>query len=211
MAGVHILRVEAFTGALRTYCAWSHVYIFISCWKAAAHALNGGWIIEHPVHSSQVGVSAYFLSYCQSFIVRQGPITIHTMFFKRNVNICWIVPGFVIIIQRFYRQSCAEACYDWRLGSNPWVREDPLEMGMAMHSSVLAQNIPWTEETGGLQSPGSQRVRHGWAERAHKELTEVCHFNGISLSSPSCLYFNINIYSTCYFLCSGPNKMMLLV
>ena len=37
--------------------------------------------------------------------------------------------------------------------------EDPLEEGMATHSSVLAWRIPWTEEPGGLQSIGLQRVR----------------------------------------------------
>ena len=45
-----------------------------------------------------------------------------------------------------------------------WVRslgwEDPLEEGMAAHSSILAWRIPWTEVPGGLQSMGSQRVRH---------------------------------------------------
>ena len=39
-------------------------------------------------------------------------------------------------------------------------QEDPLEEEMATHSSVLAWEIPWTEEPGGLQSMGSQRVRH---------------------------------------------------
>ena len=39
-------------------------------------------------------------------------------------------------------------------------REDPLEKGMATHSSILAWRILWTEEPGGLQSIGSQRVRH---------------------------------------------------
>ena len=38
--------------------------------------------------------------------------------------------------------------------------EDPLDEGMASHSSVLAWRIPWTEESSGLQSVGSQRVRH---------------------------------------------------
>ena len=37
--------------------------------------------------------------------------------------------------------------------------EDPLEKGMAIHSSILAWRIPWTEEPGGLQSMGSQRGR----------------------------------------------------
>ena len=36
--------------------------------------------------------------------------------------------------------------------------EDPLEEEMATHSSILAQRIPWTEEPGGPQSMGSQRV-----------------------------------------------------
>ena len=42
-------------------------------------------------------------------------------------------------------------------------QEDPLEEGMATHSSILAWRIPWTEEPGGLQSMGSQRVGHDWA------------------------------------------------
>jgi len=37
-------------------------------------------------------------------------------------------------------------------------REDPLEKGMATHASILAWRISWTEEPGGLQSMGSQRV-----------------------------------------------------
>ena len=45
-----------------------------------------------------------------------------------------------------------------------WVQslgqEDPLEKGMATHSTILAWRIPWTEESGGLQSIDSQRVRH---------------------------------------------------
>ena len=39
-------------------------------------------------------------------------------------------------------------------------REDPLEEGVATHCGILAWRIPWTEEPGGLQSVGSQRVRH---------------------------------------------------
>ena len=45
-----------------------------------------------------------------------------------------------------------------------WVQslgqEDPLEKGMAIHSSILAWRIPWIEKPGGLQSTGLQRVRH---------------------------------------------------
>ena len=38
--------------------------------------------------------------------------------------------------------------------------EDPLEKGLATHSSILAGRIPWTEEPGRPQSMASQRVRH---------------------------------------------------
>ena len=45
-----------------------------------------------------------------------------------------------------------------------WVQslgwEDPLQKGTATHSSILAWRVPWTEEPGGLQSMGSQRVGH---------------------------------------------------
>ena len=49
-----------------------------------------------------------------------------------------------------------------------WVQflgwEDPLEKEMATHSSILAWEIPWTEEPGGVQSMGMQRVRHDWSD-----------------------------------------------
>ena len=48
-----------------------------------------------------------------------------------------------------------------------WVQslgqEDPLKNGMATHSNILAWEIPWTGEPGGLQSMESQRVRHNLA------------------------------------------------
>ena len=53
--------------------------------------------------------------------------------------------------------SKASACNAGDLGSIPG-SEDPLEEGAATHSSVLPWRIPWTEETGGLQSVWSRRV-----------------------------------------------------
>ena len=50
-----------------------------------------------------------------------------------------------------------------------WVRslgwENPLENAVTVHSSTLAWRIPWTEEPGGLQSMGSQRVKHDLATK----------------------------------------------
>ena len=48
----------------------------------------------------------------------------------------------------------------WETWLRPLGGEDPLEKGMATHSSVLAWRIPWTEEPGGLQSMQFQRVAH---------------------------------------------------
>ena len=46
--------------------------------------------------------------------------------------------------------------------------EDPLEEGMATHSGILAWRTPWKEKPGGLQSKGSQRIRHNLATK-HKQ------------------------------------------
>ena len=54
-----------------------------------------------------------------------------------------------------------------------WVQslglEDPLEKAMATHSSIRGWEIPWTEETGGLQSMGSQRVRQDLARKQQQQ------------------------------------------
>ena len=52
----------------------------------------------------------------------------------------------------------------WSLG-----QDYLLEEGVATHSSILAWSIPWTEETGGLQSMRSQRVRYDWAHGRAKD------------------------------------------
>ena len=65
--------------------------------------------------------------------------------------------------------------------------EDPLEKDMATHSSILACRIPWTEEPGGLQPIGLQRVRHT-TERLSLHFISV-HFRGcrrtLSVLAPS--------------------------
>ena len=63
-----------------------------------------------------------------------------------------------LVAQMVKRLSTMRETRVWSLG---W--KDPLEKEMATHSSNVAWKIPWTEEPGGLQSMGSQRVRHDWA------------------------------------------------
>ena len=56
----------------------------------------------------------------------------------------------------------------WSLG-----QEDPLEKGVAAHSSILSWRIPWTEEPGVAKSMGSQRVRHDWGTNTSSPQTEA--------------------------------------
>ena len=58
----------------------------------------------------------------------------------------------------------------WSLG---W--EDPLEKWMAIHSSVLAWEIPWTAEPVGLQSMGLQTVKHKWATNTTATSGKLCY------------------------------------
>ena len=56
-------------------------------------------------------------------------------------------------------------------------REDPLEREVATHSSILAWEVPWTEEPGGLQSMGSQRVGCDMAtEQQSQDSLEFRHY-----------------------------------
>ena len=63
-----------------------------------------------------------------------------------------------LVAQRLKRLPAMRETWARSLG-----REGPLEKEMATHSSILAWRIPWTEEPGGLQSTGLQRVGHDWA------------------------------------------------
>ena len=64
--------------------------------------------------------------------------------------------------------------------SKIWVqslgRENPLDKEMATHSSILAWKIPWTEESGRLQSMGSQRVGHNWVTLLFQVRTQFHSF-----------------------------------
>ena len=61
--------------------------------------------------------------------------------------------------------KCLPTMQETRVRSLGW--KDSLEKEMATHSSIHAWKIPWTEESGGLQSMGSQRVRYDWATSLH--------------------------------------------
>ena len=77
-------------------------------------------------------------------IYKNVSYSLATLSFSFHLDICQTLPA----MQKTWVQSLGQ--------------EDLLEKGMATHSSILAWRIPWTEETGRLQSIGSQRVGHDW-------------------------------------------------
>ena len=60
-------------------------------------------------------------------------------------------------------------------------QEDPLEKGMATHSSILTWRIPWTEESGELQSVELQRVGHNWVTNTHTNTYIYIYWRVIAL------------------------------
>ena len=80
--------------------------------------------------------------------------------------------------------------------------EDPLEKGMATHSSVLAWRIPWTEEPGGLQSMGSRRVGQDWATSTDwvpwviQQIPIGYLFTYVHSSTPRAVYLTLSLFSS---------------
>ena len=76
-------------------------------------------------------------------------------------------------------------CRQTQVRSLGW--EDPLEEGMATHSSILARKIPWTEEHGRLRFMESQRVRHDWSNWSNVHM----HFDVAIIKNKVPITFNI--------------------
>ena len=96
--------------------------------------------------------------------------------------------GTTVVWNRHGEGSVEESACQYRThGFGLWV-EIALEKEMATHSSILAWELPWTEEPGGLQSIGLQRVRHYWVtEHTHTSRHEshlVCNSELIQVSPP---------------------------
>ena len=74
----------------------------------------------------------------------------------------------------------------WEIWVRSLSREDPLEKGMAIHSSILAWRTPWTEEPGRLQSMGSQRIWHDYT-------TNTLNLSSNIFSTVMFFYITLNI------------------
>ena len=75
---------------------------------------------------------------------------------KNTLNLSAIsIAVYSLVAETVKNLSAMQETQVWSLGG-----EDPIEKGMATHSSIIAWRIPWTEESDRLQSMGLQRVRH---------------------------------------------------
>ena len=86
--------------------------------------------------------------------------------------------------------------------------EDRLEKGMAIHSSILASRIPWTEDPGQLQSMGSQTVGHNWATNPTKITWRALPDDSFPLPSFRCLLLHRNANPYLYIYHSNSHTIL---
>ena len=86
-------------------------------------------ILPYSANKDDTSYHCYFRSHLKMYIVHQGPLW-------------WLLKRVKSLLAM------------WETPVQPLGQEDPLEKAMPTHSSILAWRIPWTEESGGLQSRG---------------------------------------------------------
>ena len=118
-------------------------------------------------------------------------------FFQRDFFL-WKVVFLPLVAQMEKNLPVTQEVQETELRSLGW--EDPLEKGMASHSSILAWRSPWTEEPGGLQSMGSQRVRHNWAT-----IISFTFIPFVPLGSMAYWFFS---WPKCFFLTKNLNTQV---
>ena len=123
------------------------------------------------VHSSNFYNSQITLMSIDRWMLIDNMVYIHNVKLLR-IKKNEVMPFASLVAQRIKRLP---AMQETRVRSLCW--EDSLEEEMAIHSSILAWRIPWTEEPGGPQSTGSQRVGHDW-ETSHTHSTLCSSIDG---------------------------------
>ena len=115
---------------------WNASCIITKCWKAPCYCCVRGGELIIKVTSDNTPKHALRPGFLSTFALT----------------------GASLVAQTVKRLPAMRETQVWSLD-----REDPLEKETAIHSSILAWRIPWTEEPGRLQSTGLQRVGHDWA------------------------------------------------
>ena len=143
------------------YCSLQHRTLIPSpVTSTTGHCFRFGFILSGAI--SPLFSSSILGTYRPGEFIFQCPIflpfhTVHGVLRARILK-CLPFPSPVeLMVQRVKHLPAVQETWVWSLG-----QEDPLEKEMATHSSTLAWRISRTEEPGGLQSMGSQRVRRDW-------------------------------------------------
>ena len=100
-----------------------------------------------------------------------------------------------LVAQMVKNSSAMWETWVWSCGFEPgFSRENPLEEGMATHSSILAWRIPWIEDPGGLQSMWSQRAGQDWATRTFMQTSRSDYSSLVPQFTIFLLLKNITIF-----------------
>ena len=114
------------------------------------------------------------------------------MAFSSHFRGTLIILGVSLVTQTVKNLPAIQETWVWSSG---W--KDPLEKGVAAHSSILAKRVPWTEEPGRLQSTGSQRLGHNWLTNT---FTNYFHTHKLQCLTecgyPSVTFIGISCHST---------------
>ena len=108
--------------------------------------------------------------------------TVYLRVHPQSCTFCWFRQMYnnkrsSLVAQTVKNLPAMQETWVWSLG-----QKDPLKKGMATYSSILAWRIPWTEEPGGLQSMGLQRVGHDQATNTHTHTHPPQHISTIMIS-----------------------------
>ena len=133
----------------------------------------------HPtISSSVIPFSSHLQSFPASGSFPMSQLIRWAKYWSSHYEFLLWIPTVTFLTERKFRGNSLTQVAQWsRIGlpgqetQETWVqslgREDPLEEGMATCSSILVWRTPWTEEPGGPQSMGSQRLQHDWSCLAH--------------------------------------------
>ena len=147
----------------------SRVWLFVTPWIAGCQAslsITNSWSSLKLTSIKSVMPSSHLILCHPLLLLPPIPLSIRVFSSESTLHVRWpkywisalaSVLTTSLVAQRLKR---LRAMRETRVQSLGW--EDPLEKEMATHSSTLAWKIPRTEEPGGPQSMGSQRVRHNW-------------------------------------------------
>ena len=158
--------IDPWVGRIPWRTKWQPTPVFLECWDRKTW-----WSIVHGVAQSQTRLSHWTTcshhpdgdgGHAQKASRPPGALaaTLWTGYQELKLDLGIDMPNSSshLAESTFIDRASSVEMQVWSQGG-----EDPLEEGMATHSSILAWRIPWTEEPGRLQPVGSQRVRHNWA------------------------------------------------